>query len=113
MTFSLIHANQHPVRVDILRLQTHKFRHNFECQGCGASMSYDAEAQTLLCPFCGSDRLQDQPQVKSLAPRRVVPFAVDREAAIGAMRTWLVDAWRVYSDVCRERPARDHPRQGA
>ncbi len=24
--------------------------HNFICQGCGASMSYDASAQNLRCP---------------------------------------------------------------
>jgi hypothetical protein len=65
------------------------FKHNFECQGCGASMSYDAEAQTLQCPFCGSDKLEDKPDVKSLAPRRVVPFAVDHDSAVAAMREWL------------------------
>lgn len=65
------------------------FRHNFECQGCGASMSYDASAQTLRCPFCGSTHLENRPDAKSLAPRRVVPLAVDRDRAITTMRRWL------------------------
>ena len=34
---------------------------NFQCKGCGASMSYDASAQALRCPFCGSVELQPQP----------------------------------------------------
>jgi len=65
------------------------FKHNFECQGCGASMSYDAEAKTLACPFCGSEQLEERPPTKSLGPKRVVPFAVDRDSAIQAMRKWL------------------------
>ena len=68
---------------------SHTFKHNFACQGCGASMSYDAEVQTLACPFCGSEQLEEQPPSKSLGPRRVVPFAIDRDSAMVAMRKWL------------------------
>ncbi len=65
------------------------FTHNFECQGCGASMSYDASAQSLRCPFCGSTNLDDKPDAKSLAPNRVVPLGVDRDTAVATMRRWL------------------------
>ena len=34
--------------------------HQFECPGCGASMSYDATAKNLRCPFCGSERIEAQ-----------------------------------------------------
>ena len=63
--------------------------HNFECQGCGASMSYDAGAQTLRCPFCGSERLDSKDDARVLAPSRVVPFQVSRDSAIQAMRAFL------------------------
>ena len=67
----------------------------FDCQGCGASMSYDASAQTLRCPFCGSESLSEQPAQKSIAPRRVIPFSHDRDAAIATMRKWLgTGFWR-------------------
>ncbi len=46
--------------------------HNFACEGCGASMSYDASAQTLRCPFCGSEKLHEEKDAKVLAPDRVV-----------------------------------------
>ena len=69
--------------------------HAFTCQGCGASMSYDASAETLRCPFCGSERLEEQPTSKQLAPQKVVPFAIDRNQAEQRMRQWLSKGfWR-------------------
>jgi DNA-directed RNA polymerase subunit RPC12/RpoP len=63
--------------------------YNFGCQGCGASMSYDASAQALRCPFCGSKKLDPQQDVQVLAPKLVVPFQLDRAAALRRMRHWL------------------------
>ena len=69
--------------------ETIDFTHNFECQGCGASMSYDASAQNLRCPFCGSERLEDRPNTVGLGPRRVVPFAIETAEANATLREWL------------------------
>lgn len=63
--------------------------HNFSCTGCGASMSYDASAGTLRCPFCGNEKLERQPNSKTLEPSWVIPFQVNRDAAVGIMRQWL------------------------
>ncbi|MHB1034833.1 MAG: TFIIB-type zinc ribbon-containing protein [Pirellulales bacterium] len=63
--------------------------HNFECSGCGASMSYDASAGSLRCPFCGSVDLVQKPDAKMIAPSRVVPFVLDRDQAVETMRRWL------------------------
>lgn len=69
--------------------------HHFECQGCGASMSYDASAQTLRCPFCGSSKLDERQDVKTVAPQRVVPFAVSKDNAMRSLRSWLKQGfWR-------------------
>src|SRR5262245_35339683 len=65
---------------------THLVTCNFTCQGCGASMSYDASAQTLRCPFCGSEKLEKNPDEKEIAPDGVVPFATSRDEAIANMR---------------------------
>lgn len=85
-----------PQRTDAARpLPTRTLTHNFLCQGCGASMSYDASAQTLRCPFCGSEQLQQQRDTKQLSADQVVPFAVDRTAAEGLLRRWLGNGfWR-------------------
>ena len=63
--------------------------HNFLCDGCGASMSYDASAQTLRCPFCGSEKMTEQQDVKMLAPQGIVPLTVDHGQAMTIMRGWL------------------------
>jgi hypothetical protein len=52
-------------------------------------MSYDASAQTLRCPFCGSEKLEEKSDAKVLAPRRVVPFVIEREQAEQSLRSWL------------------------
>ncbi len=62
---------------------------NFTCRGCGASMSYDASAQALRCPFCGSTELDKKPDAKEIAPDAVVPFVVTRDQAVETMRNWL------------------------
>lgn len=69
--------------------------HNFGCDGCGASMSYDATAKNLRCPFCGSERLSQQKDVRTLAAKRVVTFSFDAQAAEGTLRKWLgASFWR-------------------
>ncbi len=89
-------GTESPQRADDQRpLPAHTLTHNFLCQGCGASMSYDASAQTLRCPFCGSEQLQQQQDAKVLSADRVVPFAVDHQAAEGLLRPWLGNGfWR-------------------
>ena len=63
--------------------------HNFECSGCGASMSFDAGAAGLRCPFCGSVDMRQKEDARVLSPERVVPFRLRREEATAAMRRWL------------------------
>ena len=79
----------------VSRPNTFTATHNFECQGCGASMSYDASAQTLRCPFCGSTKLSEQKDVKVLRPNWVIPFRIEQGEALGRMRQWMGSSfWR-------------------
>ncbi|MDA0658696.1 MAG: hypothetical protein O2931_08145 [Planctomycetota bacterium] len=64
-------------------------RHCFGCDGCGASMSYDASAGALRCPFCGSEKLKIKPPAKTLQPDWVVPFIVEKRQAEELLRLWL------------------------
>lgn len=78
-----------PAAATAARQESRTATHNFECQGCGASMSYDASAGSLRCPFCGSVELAKQADAKVLAPDLVVAFSVAREQAVQTMRIWL------------------------
>lgn len=78
-----------PHQADSSRQAATTWRHNFECRGCGASMSWDASAKALRCPFCGSDDLNEQQDAKVLSPSRVVPFAFDEHRAQTILREWL------------------------
>ena len=62
---------------------------NFHCQGCGASMNYDAAARSLKCPFCGSVHLDEAPSHGILAPECVVPFVLDQAEAETRLRQFL------------------------
>jgi len=90
-----------PHRVSTQPLATAIATHNFQCQGCGASMSYDASAQTLRCPFCGSEKLEAQRDAKVLRPSRVVPFAIDEATALNRLRHWLGSSFWRPADLAR------------
>ena len=81
------------------KLSTTFSSHNFNCTGCGASMSYDASAQNLRCPFCGSEKLDKQSDGRIIAPRKVVPFTISRERANNTLRGWLGTGWLRPSDL--------------
>jgi predicted RNA-binding Zn-ribbon protein involved in translation (DUF1610 family) len=76
--------------------------HNFTCSGCGASMSYDAKAEALRCPFCGSVDLEQKSDARVLAPNRVVPFKLSRSEADAAMRRWLGNSFWRPGDLARQ-----------
>lgn len=74
---------------------TFKSTNNFTCEGCGASMSYDASAQNLRCPFCGSEKLQAVKDAKVLAPEAICPFATSREQAEATLKQFMgASFWR-------------------
>ena len=68
---------------------------SFQCDQCGASMSYDASAQQLRCPFCGSEKLTSRPTARTIRPKSVVPFRIQQRDVEGLIRRWLAEGfWR-------------------
>jgi predicted RNA-binding Zn-ribbon protein involved in translation (DUF1610 family) len=55
--------------------------HRFECTGCGASLTWELEAQGLRCAFCGRETLEERETVSVPPPRLIVPFQIDRTRA--------------------------------
>lgn len=70
-------------------------QHSFDCESCGASMSYDASAQTLRCPFCGGSQLKALQARRSIQCDWVVPQTIDFQNAEQLFRSWLgTGFWR-------------------
>ena len=63
--------------------------HSFDCKSCGASMSYDASAKALRCPFCGSTDMEKRKDLRSIQPDTVIPLSVPRDRAESILREWL------------------------
>ncbi|MEQ1830884.1 MAG: hypothetical protein ABL921_33365 [Pirellula sp.] len=62
---------------------------SFRCDQCGASMSYDASAKMLRCPFCGSNNMTARPNARTLKPSGVVPFRIPHTEVESRLRHWL------------------------
>ena len=85
---------------------------NFACKSCGATMNYDAAAQSLKCPFCGSVDLEEDKTQGLLAPEFVIPFAIDRDEAERRLRGWLGSSFWHPNDLRNAAQAR-RPAAGA
>ncbi len=85
-----------------LKLEHTASHHSFECKSCGASMSYDASAGTLRCPFCGSSRMKKKAEGVTIRPAGVVPFSVTQSSAESILRNWLGTGFWRPSDAARE-----------
>jgi hypothetical protein len=59
------------------------------CNGCGAAVSYSAEAQAPRCDFCGSVMEVEVPEDPIEEASRFVNFRVDETAARAALKQWL------------------------
>lgn len=72
------------------------------CPSCGASTCYDAEARGMACPFCGSVQVLDQGIQDLPDAQRVVPFRMDADQAVQALRAWLGQAFWAPRDAAAQ-----------
>jgi hypothetical protein len=70
---------------DIARARARVLR----CGECGAAIAYDANHEAPACGFCRAVMSIEQPVDPVEQARLRVPFTVDRELAIAALRGWL------------------------
>jgi hypothetical protein len=59
------------------------------CTDCGAAVAYDANQQAPKCGFCGAVMKIEQPIDPIEVANLQLPFAVTRDQAQLALRTWL------------------------
>ncbi len=83
------------------RIEHTASHHSFDCRSCGASMSYDASAQALRCPFCGGTQMDERQGVRSVLPEGVVPIQITRAEADAILRKWLGNGFWRPADAAR------------
>jgi len=71
------------------------------CAACGAQSTLEADVTSSDCPFCGTNLVLTTQSTKLLKPRSVLPFAIDRQQALGAFRSWLASRWFAPSQLKR------------
>ena len=60
------------------------------CKACGAETVYDFNDIASECPYCGSNQIIEQEtQVKVMAPGGVVPFQLDSVSAANRFKSWI------------------------
>jgi hypothetical protein len=59
------------------------------CTECGAAIAFDANQQAPACGFCRATMKVEQPVDPIEVAQLHVPFAVSRDLAQAALRTWL------------------------
>ena len=75
--------------------------HTYTCANCGATTSFDPNAKTLRCPFCGSQIAVSATAAAATvtAPQYVLPFKLDKDASTAHVREWLGSSFFAPSDL--------------
>jgi DNA-directed RNA polymerase subunit RPC12/RpoP len=64
------------------------------CQECGATVDFSAGLTATRCAFCGSPRVLEQSENRSLIrPGSLLPFSISREKSAAAFSAWLAGLW--------------------
>ncbi len=66
---------------------------SLNCNSCGASVEFDADAHSRLCPFCDSAIVADVTTQRKIVPQALLPFSVMERQAHDHMKAWLVSRW--------------------
>lgn len=77
-------------------------RKSIRCESCGAITSYDDDKVSVKCAFCDSGHVvqeEDDPSV--IAPASVLPFQINRAAALAAFKQWLKKRWFKPGDLVK------------
>lgn len=64
-----------------------------KCTTCGAEVQFDRDIHSDNCPFCDSVLVSDTGDHRHFKPKGILPFAVTRRDAQGALTRWLGSRW--------------------
>jgi hypothetical protein len=63
------------------------------CENCGGETLIPAGQTTSLCVFCGSPKVFQQNDVRSIRPETLIPFQLSREEALNSFAAWKRKRW--------------------
>jgi len=66
---------------------------SLNCTTCGASVEFDADEHSRLCPFCDSAIVADVTMQRNIVPQGLLPFKVQEKQAHELMYAWLKARW--------------------
>jgi len=66
---------------------------SLNCTTCGASVEFDADEHSRLCPFCDSAIVADVTMQRNIVPQGLLPFKVQEKEAHELMYAWLEKRW--------------------
>lgn len=61
---------------------------SFNCSSCGAQLLVDQVTAVTSCPYCGNNAVVPGQLADMLKPDFVIPFKLDRDAAVAALRNY-------------------------
>jgi len=74
----------------------------FSCPSCGSRTRVNADHPTLNCGFCGSRAINpDAQRTRLIEPAGVLPFQLNRAAAVERFRTWIGRSWLAPNDLAK------------
>ncbi len=66
---------------------------SLNCTTCGASVEFNADEHSRLCPFCDSAIVADVTMQRNIVPQGLLPFKVQQKEAHDLMFGWLKSRW--------------------
>ncbi|WP_027437158.1 hypothetical protein [Lachnospira multipara] len=61
----------------------------FHCQSCGAKLVTDKFTSATFCSYCGNPNLVEERLDGEFSPDYVIPFKINKDAAVTAYKDWL------------------------
>lgn len=69
------------------------------CGSCAAETTLPPDATAGACAFCGTPIVATERSVKTIRPRSVLPFRIERKDALARFREWLGKLWFAPSEL--------------
>jgi LSD1 subclass zinc finger protein len=71
-----------------------------KCDACSAQTSFEANVVSGNCPFCGNPIVLSSGTIhRSIQPKSLLPFAIDKKKAMETYSLWLKKLWWAPNDL--------------